>query len=173
MTGEPETRPEGVDQTGSGPPASFRARLVPGGKVPYDSWVFVVIPAEVHTRWGRAGPWPVRGTLGGVSFRRSVARGEGVYRMSVPLPLREQAGVGLGDEVEVLIELDPEPRPLDLPPELRALFDADPELAARFAALAPSMRRAWAVHIASAKRPATRERRAAAAVLGIPAATWP
>jgi len=175
VTQETSAPPSGRVPPGPGArlPTSFRARLVAGEKAPYTNWVFIVIPERVHAAWGKAGPWSVRGTLALVPFRRGVAKGEGVYRMAVPRELRAEADVEVGDEVEVVIELDPEPGPLHLPDELRSVIEADPELAAAFDRLAPSMRRAWAVHVGSAKRPATRQRRVAAALEGIPAARWP
>ncbi len=148
----------------------FRTKLTPGRKAPYTTWTFVVLP-EVPSIWG-SGPYEVRGTLtvpGGtvIPFRGTVSKGEGVYRMPVTQALLDQAGLSRGDPVEVAIELDPDPRPIDLPDELRAMFNEDPELAALFEDLPPSMRRAWASHIADAKRPETRLRRAHRASAGI------
>jgi uncharacterized protein YdeI (YjbR/CyaY-like superfamily) len=51
-----------------------------------------------------------------------------------------------------------------VPDDLRAALDADPAAAAGFAAMSPSVRRAALESIARAVRPATRQRRIAAAV---------
>ncbi len=51
------------------------------------------------------------------------------------------------------------PRTLDLPDELTARLKKDRRLAAAFAALTPGRQRAYAIHIADAKQPATREAR--------------
>jgi len=48
---------------------------------------------------------------------------------------------------------------LPMPPELGAALDADPPLAEAFAALTPGRRRAWLLHVGSARRPATRTAR--------------
>lgn len=150
----------------------FRATLVPGAKRPYTSWTFLVIPTELAAEWG-AGQKAVRGTLAGSPFRGTVSRGEGVLRMPVPQQLREQAGVGAGDTVEVAIELDPEPRPVRLPEELRAVFADDPEVAALYERLPPAHRRAWATYVGEAKRPETRQSRARKASDGIRARAFP
>ena len=51
-----------------------------------------------------------------------------------------------------------------MPPELAAALAADPVATAAWDALAPSHRRDYAEHVAEAKQPATRERRAAKTV---------
>jgi len=107
----------------------FVTTLVPGRKAPYTTWAFVELPAGMAESWGR-GPFDVRGAISGVKFRGRVSRGEGVYRMSVSGPLRKEAGVQLGDSVKVAIELDPEPREVVVPPELRAVLAESAKLAA-------------------------------------------
>ena len=150
----------------------FQAILVPGTKLPYASWTFLIIPPELAAAWG-AGQKAVRGTISGKPFRGTVSRGEGVLRMPVPRDLREQAGVRCGDTVEVVIELDTDPRPLKLPDELRAVFDDNPEVAGLYDQLPPSHRRAWATYVDDAKRPETRMRRARKAPDGIRAREFP
>lgn len=152
---------------------TFTARLHPGTKAPYTTWAFLHLSDELVVSWRGRAPFPVRGTLAGTPFRGTVTHGDGVWRMVVPRALREAAGLSLADPVEVAIELDPEPRPVDVPDELRAVLDEDADLASRFEALPPSHRRAWAMHVAEAKRPETRERRARQAVAGIRGRTFP
>ncbi len=93
--------------------------------------------------------------------------------MPITRAIQTAAGVSLGDRVDVTLEPDPEPRPLDVPEELQALFDDDPELARLFEAMAPSHRRAWATYIGDAVRPETRRRRAQKAPAGIRARAFP
>jgi hypothetical protein len=151
----------------------FKATLVAGTRRPYTSWTFVELPDEVPASWGRAGPFAVRGTLAGVAFRGTVSRSRGVYRLTVTKALQQEAGVARGDRVEVALELDDEPRPVDVPPELEAVFADDPKVRALFDQMAPSHRRAWATYVADAKRPETRRRRASQAPAGIRARRWP
>jgi uncharacterized protein YdeI (YjbR/CyaY-like superfamily) len=58
----------------------------------------------------------------------------------------------------------PEPAPAE---ELRRRLDADPALAAAFAALTPGRRREYHLHVSGAKRPETREARVERCVPGI------
>ncbi|MCO6439029.1 MAG: DUF1905 domain-containing protein [Phycisphaerae bacterium] len=151
---------------------SFSALLISGTKRPYDSWTFVVVPDHVVVELGskRAS---VRGTIKGVGFRGTVSRGEGMYRMPVPRELQKQAKIARGDRVRVFMEVDAEPRPIDIPRELEEVFSSNPDLAKRFQGLPPAHRRAWAAHIADAKRAETRIRRAAKAAAGIRNKSFP
>ena len=150
----------------------FRTTLVSGGKAPYASWTFLVIPPDVARQWG-AGRKEVRGTIAGHAFRGTASKGEGVLRVPIPRKLREKAGLERGDNVEVHLELDTAPRRTVLPNELRAVFKSDPEVAALYGELPPSLRRAWAEYVAEAKRPETRTNRADRAPAAIRARKFP
>jgi hypothetical protein len=151
----------------------FSTQLVPGRKRPYSTWTFVEIPPEVAEALGGRWPRPVRGTIAESPFRGTAARGEGVIRVPVREEFLATAGISRGDTVAVFIELDPEPRPIELPVELARLLGEDAELVVAFSRLAPSKLRAWAEHIAGAKRAETRARRVAAAPDGIRAGALP
>jgi hypothetical protein len=148
----------------------FDTRLVAGRKAPYDTWTFIEVPAALATALGHG---PVRGTLAGTPFRGTASRSGGVLRVPVTRELLEQAGVARGDPVVVALERDPDPRPIKVPSELRAVLRADPALAEAFEALPPSHRRAWSQYVAEAMRPETRQRRAAKAAGGIRGREFP
>jgi hypothetical protein len=150
----------------------FQTTLVPGKKPPYLSWTFLVIPPELARKWG-SGQKAVRGTLAGTAFRGTASRSGGVLRMPVPQALRDEAGVRCGDTVEAEVELDTEPRPVEIPEELQSVFDDDPDLALLYDQLPPAHRRAWATYVAEARRPETRARRAQKAPDGIRAHAFP
>jgi hypothetical protein len=145
---------------------SFSTVLVSGNKAPYDTWTFVVVPKRIADTFGlkRA---QVRVEISGVSFRGTVSRSEGVYRMPVPREFQRKAGIARGHRVQVYMEVDAEPRPIEVPLELEKVLDGDADLARRFENLPPAHRRAWATHVADAKRAETRIRRAAKAADGI------
>jgi uncharacterized protein YdeI (YjbR/CyaY-like superfamily) len=75
--------------------------------------------------------------------------------------LRERAGIAIGDEVEVTVELDEEPRTVELPAALAAALDGDDAARAAFESLSYTHRREYAEWIAEAKREDTRARRIA------------
>jgi hypothetical protein len=150
----------------------FQTTLVSGRKQPYASWTFLVIPPDLATTWG-PGRKQVRGTIAGHAFRGTASRGEGALRVPIPRDLRETAGLSRGDTVEVALALDADPRRIHVPDELRAVLEDDPDIAARYGKLPPSLRRAWATYVGEAKRPETRIRRAGNAPDGIRAGKFP
>ncbi len=77
---------------------------------------------------------------------------------------REAAGLKAGDEVEVTIELDLEPRTVEIPLDLAAALAAKPGAAEAFSGLAPSMRKEYVRQVVTAKAQETRERRIAGIV---------
>lgn len=150
----------------------FQTVLVAGTRRPYNTWTFLVLPPEIARKLGH-GRKPIRGTIAGHAFRGVAARGEGVMRVPIPKTLRDEAGLCLGDRLDVRVELDDAPRPIAVPVELRAVLRTDPALRSGFEKLAPSCRRAWATYVGEAKLPETRLRRAERARRGIRARAYP
>ena len=143
--------------------ARFTARLEP-----IESGTFVVIPADVVESLRATGRTSVVGTIDGYAIRHQFMpyTFPGVGRqvvMAVNKATREAIGKEAGDPVEFDLERDTRSRSADveLPTELAVALAGDPAAKAAFAALAPSHRREFADHVAEAKRPETRERRAA------------
>jgi uncharacterized protein YdeI (YjbR/CyaY-like superfamily) len=77
---------------------------------------------------------------------------------------RQAAGVVTGDEVEVELELDAEPRVVTAPADFARALDADPVARAAYDRLADSHKREHVRAIESAKKPETRQRRIEKAV---------
>lgn len=113
---------------------------------------------------GGGGRAPVRVTIGGRSARLRLARMGGKNLIGLSKAARDELGVGIGDRVTALIELDDAERTIEVPEDLAAALDADPRVRAAFDALAPSHRKESVRAVAEAKRPETRARRIAAAV---------
>jgi bifunctional DNA-binding transcriptional regulator/antitoxin component of YhaV-PrlF toxin-antitoxin module len=118
----------------------------------------VEVPFDVKERFGRARA-PVRGTVDGAAFRTTVAVYGGRYYLGFNKELRERAGIAIGDEVEVTLELDRDPRAVDVPSALTAVLDKDSKAKAAFEGLSYTHRSEYARWIAEAKRDETRERR--------------
>jgi hypothetical protein len=123
----------------------------------------VVVPLDVRALWGEARP-PVRGTVNGVPFRSRLAVYGGETMLGLTNAFRASAGIVEGDEVEVVIERDDEPREVEVPPALQARLEADEVARAAFEKLSFTHRREYANWIAEAKKDETRERRAGRAV---------
>ena len=122
---------------------------------------YVIVPFDVRALWGEARP-PVAGTINGVAFRTRIAVYGGQSVLGFTNAIRAQAGVVQGDQVEIELELDEAPREIELPPELEVVLIG--EVRAAFDALSFTHRREYAEWVAEAKRPETRERRAAQTV---------
>ena len=118
----------------------------------------VVVPLDVRALWGEARP-PVRGTVNGVPFRSRLAVYGGETMLGLTNAFRASAGIAEGDEVEVVIERDDEPREVEVPPALQARLDADEIARAAFEKLSFTHRREYANWIAEAKQEKTRSRR--------------
>jgi len=67
--------------------------------------------------------------------------------------------VAAGDDVDVIIEPDREPRTVELPAALATALAADPQASASFERMAASHRKEYARWIAEAKQEQTRQRR--------------
>lgn len=159
------------------PPAlsmpTFRSELIHGHKRPYSTWTFIRVPESVRAKFEDTGRLPVKCTLGGATFRGTLSRGEGDYRIHVKQTLLGELGLSAGDRVQVTLELDRAPRTFAIPGELQALLDGDAALARDYSDLTPSLKRAWAQYIGEAKRQETRDRRAEKAPAGIRARNYP
>jgi hypothetical protein len=123
-----------------------------------------VVPDEVVAALGAGQRLPVKVTIRGYTYRNTIARMGGQFMLGVAAEHRTAAGVAAGDELDVELELDTEPRTVEVPADLAAALDADPAVRARFDALAYSHRKEHVRAIEDAKTPATRERRIAACV---------
>jgi hypothetical protein len=117
------------------------------------------VPAAVVEALGAGRKPPVRVTIGDHTYRSSIASMGGVFMLGISNENRARAGVAAGDEVEVDIELDTEPREVDVPADLRAALDADQVAATYFAGLSYSNRLRHVLAIDDAKTPETRQRR--------------
>ncbi len=129
------------------------------------AWTFLRIPFSVPVEFGRRGRVPVKGSVNGAAFRSSLLpQGAGAHILVVNRQLRQQAGVTVGDVVQVEFSADDELRQVELPDELAAALSEREGAVAAFARLSYSHRREYAEHVGGAKRPETRVRRAATAV---------
>lgn len=124
----------------------------------------IEVPAEVMSALGTAKRIPVVVTVGGHSYRSSVAPYKGRLMISLSAANREAAGVSGGDEVEVTLEPDTAPREVAVPADLARALDDDSAARARFDGLSYSNQNRIVLSIESAKTEATRLRRIDAAL---------
>lgn len=108
--------------------------------------------------------FPVCATVNGFTWRTSVTRMRGEFLLGLNREVRESAGVDAGDTVEVAIELDSEPREVEIPEALARALSANSDAQAVFERLAFTHRKEYARWVAEAKREETRDRRVARAL---------
>ena len=122
------------------------------------------VPPEVVEALGRGKRPPVRVTLGGHVYRSTVAAYGDVFMIPLAAEHRDAAGVAAGDEVEVDLELDAEPREVTVPPDLAEALAREPDAERFFGGLSYSNRRRIVLSIEDAKTPETRQRRVSRSV---------
>lgn len=125
------------------------------------------VPAEAIAALGGKKKPPVIVTINGFTYRSTVAAYGDVYMLPLSQERRTAAGVGPGDVVEVTLELDTEPRTVEVPDDLASALAARPGARTAFDALAYSTRKEHVRQVMEAKAQETRERRIAKIVAGL------
>jgi hypothetical protein len=140
-------------QAGTG--ARFRTSLLATGK----STTGIAVPAEVIEQLGAGKRPPVRVTVGPYTYRTTVGVMGGKFMIPVSADSRQRAGIAAGDDVDVQVELDTQPREAELPADFADALGKDPAAQRFFEGLSPS-RKKWHIQsVESARTPGTRQRR--------------
>jgi len=102
---------------------------------------------------------PVRGTINGHTYRTSVGSMGGKFMLPVSAEQRQNTGVAAGDEVDVDIELDTEPREVAVPSDFADALERDADAKRVFDGLSCSHKLRHVLSIEGAKTAETRQRR--------------
>lgn len=132
----------------------FRSILLSSGKTATG----VEVPQDIVDALGSRRP-KVKVTLGDYSYRSSVASRGGIYLLGVSTEVRTATGVKPGDELEIDLELDTDPREVAVPADLAEALLCSPVASTAFTALSYSNQRRLVMAIDSAKTAETRLRR--------------
>ncbi len=124
----------------------------------------IPVPAEVVAGLGSHKRPAVCVTVNGYTYRSTIATLDGEFMLPISAEHRLSAGVAAGDAVDVTVELDTEPRVVEVPPDFAAALDGDAEAQRFFAGLAYSHQLRHVLAIEQAKTPETRQRRIASAL---------
>ena len=135
-------------------PVTFHTTILQTGK----NTSGIPVPEEIIEKLG-AGKQPlVRVTINKYTYRSAVAVVGGKYMISFNPEQRKASGVQGGDQADVTLELDLEPRTVEIPKDLRdALMKAN--ALDTFEKSAPSMKKEYVRQVEEAKAQETRERR--------------
>ena len=122
------------------------------------------VPDEVVEALASGKRPAVKVTINGFTYRSSIATVSGKFMVGVSAENRAGAGVAGGDEVDVDIDLDTEPREVIVPADFAAALDAEPKARATFDGLSRSNRSWHVLSVEGARTVETRQRRIARSV---------
>lgn len=120
---------------------------------------FVEVPFDVEKAFGAKKP-KVKADIEGVPYRGILTRMGTEFHMLIILKsIREQIGKTFGDEIKVTVELDTEPRVLEIPKDFMKELKKDKDAKAFFDKLSYTHQREYVMWIEEAKKDETRTRR--------------
>ncbi|MEO6349470.1 MAG: YdeI/OmpD-associated family protein, partial [Candidatus Limnocylindrales bacterium] len=117
------------------------------------------IPDEVLAALGAGKKPPVKMRVDGYGYRSTVATVDGKYMVGFNADHRAASGLKGGDEVEVDVEVDTEPRIVALPADFKHALDAEPAARQTFDKLSNSLKGYHVSQVTGAKTDDTRQRR--------------
>lgn len=138
--------------------ARFRATVIPSGNA-----AGVEVPESIVDGFGAGKRAPVVITIHGHSWRSRIAAMRGQLLIGISAANRAASGISLGEEIEVGLTLDEQPREVVVPDDLAAALQKA-KLRKVFDALAHTHRRQHVLSVEGAKTAPTRERRIDAVV---------
>jgi hypothetical protein len=119
----------------------------------------IEIPDKVLEALAAGKKPPVKVVVNGYAYRSTVATVSGAYMVGFSADHRAASGIKGGDPIEVSIELDTEPRTVELPADFAAALKADPQAQATYDKLSNSLKGYHVSQVTSAKTDETRQRR--------------
>jgi hypothetical protein len=144
------------DKAKKSTPITFHTTILKTGK----NTAGIQVPEEIIEKLGSSKRPLVRVTIKKYTYRSAVAVMGGKFMIGVSAENRQAASVQGGEEADVTIELDLEPRTVEVPKDLKvALIEAGALEA--FENAAPSMQKEYVRQVEEAKAQETRERRIA------------
>lgn len=139
-------------------PETFKSNL----KGSADGPTGIEVPPEVIAALGSSKKPPVKLTVNNsYTYRNTVAVMDGKFMVSFSKAHRDASGLKAGDPIEVSIELDTEPRTVELPEDLAEALGAKVGAMEAYEKAAPSRKKEFVRQVEEAKSQETRERRIA------------
>ncbi|MDR6687968.1 hypothetical protein J2Y41_003546 [Arthrobacter sp. 1088] len=129
----------------------------------------IEVPEDVVSALDAGKRPPVVVTINGQSYRSSIAVMGGKYMVGVSSANRDLTGASAGDTVDVDLEVDTQPRVIEVPDDLAAALEAEPEAKAFYGTLNYSAQRRYVEPIGDAKTEETRARRIAKVIADLKA----
>ena len=125
---------------------------------------FVEVPFDVEAAFGSKRP-KIKAMIEGVPYRGILTRmGTECHLLIILKEIREQIGKTFGDEVTITVQLDTEPRVIEVPNDLMKELKKDKKAKAFFDKLSYTHQREYVNWINEAKKEETRQNRIARAM---------
>jgi hypothetical protein len=121
----------------------------------------ILVPDQVVEELGGGKRPKVKVTVGAHTYRSSIASMGGQYMISLSAENRSLSGVAAGEQVEVELTLDNEPREVTVPDDLAKALADDETARAAYEALSYSKKLWHVLSLEDARTPETRARRIA------------
>ena len=138
----------------------FRTKVLRAGKTATG----VEVPAKVVEALGSTKRPLVKVTINGYTYRNAIAPMGGVFMLGISEEVRNRSGVQGGDTIDVDVELDTQPREVEVPRELAKALAKDAKAKKYFESLSYSGKTRLTAPIANGKTPETREKNVAKAM---------
>ncbi|MBL8051399.1 MAG: DUF1905 domain-containing protein [Anaerolineales bacterium] len=120
---------------------------------------FVEVPFDVEKAFEAKRP-KIKANIEGVPYRGILTRmGTDFHMLIILKDIREKIGKTFGDKIKITVELDTEPRVLELPKELIKELKKDKEAKTFFDRLSYTHQREYVLWINEAKKEETRQNR--------------
>ena len=117
------------------------------------------VPEETVLALGAGKRPPVKVTINGYTYRSTIAPMCGEYFIPVAAAIRDASNCKAGDKLEVTVELDTEPRIVDVPKDFQKLLSKNAVAKSFFDNLSYSNKKGIVTNIEESKTEATRIRR--------------
>ena len=124
----------------------------------------IEVPRHIVEKLGSGKRPAVHVTLNGFTYRSTVAVMGGKYLIPLSAERRTNAKVKGGDKLDITLELDTEPREVELPHDFKKELSKDKKALAFFEGLSYSGKSRYVIPITQAKTEETRQRRIEKAV---------
>jgi hypothetical protein len=121
----------------------------------------IKVPEEIVESFKAGKKPPVRITINNYTYRSTIAVMGGAFMVGISAEHRKGANVTGGEEADVYIELDTEPRVVEVPKDFQKALNSNSIAKRNFEALSYSNKKAHILQIEGAKTADTRTRRIA------------
>ncbi len=134
---------------------TFQTTLLQAGKTATG----IEVPADIVDSLSSSKKPAVKVNINGYTYRSTIAVLGGKYLIPVSAEHRTGAKVNGGDSITVSLELDTEPRVLEIPADLAVALEQNAAAKAKFEKLSYSQKRIHTLSVEGTKNPETRAKR--------------